>query len=247
MITWIKKIFKKPVEKIRSVAKPAKTSIVKYPPAVQVDVKMKTYAKYRGGWPIGAVVHFTAGRYEGGINKAIDSVKNGAKNGFAFLCIGTDGQVAQGHSLNEWGSHAGKSNWPGVGEAVSSKLIGIEINNAGRLIKKPDGTFQSWFGTEIPKDQVRYVTEEDYGCPDGHYHKYTKAQEDALFELLLWLKEQKPEIFKLDFVLGHHEVAGKAGIGYFRKNDPGGSLSCTMAYLRKRLKDEYNRRQSVKP
>lgn len=219
---------------------------VKYPPATQVATKMKTYNKYRDGWPIGAVVHFTAGRYEGGIDKAIDSILGGTKNGYAFLCIGIDGKVAQGHSIDEWGSHAGRSNWKGVGEAVSSKLIGIEMNCAGMLTKKKDGKLYSWFGTEIPQEQVRHVTEKTYGCPDGFYHKYTAAQEDALFELLLWLKEQRPEVFNFDYVLGHHEVSGKAGIGYYRKNDPGGSLSCTMAELRKRLKDEYSNRQLSK-
>lgn len=234
MFTSIKKLFKKAQAKKKKVI---------YPRATVSDVEMKTYTKYKNGWPVGAVVHFTAGRYEGGINKALDSIKDGAKNGLAFLCIGNDGGIAQGHSIDEWGSHAGRSGWPGLGEAVSSKLIGIEMNNAGKLTKKADGKFYSWFGTEIPEENVRFVTEKTYGCPEGYYHKYTKEQEDSLIELIMWLKFQRPDVFNLDFVLGHHEVAGRIGIGYFRKNDPGGSLSCSMPEFRSRLESEYDRRR----
>jgi len=52
-----------------------------------------------------------------------------------------------------------------------------------------------------------------------------------LFKLLRWLEYNGNGIFKLDFVLGHDEVAPS------RKNDPGGSLSMTMPEFRKKLKE----------
>lgn len=80
------------------------------------------------------------------------------------------------------------------------------------------------------------------GTPDkagyqtaGYYHKFTEEQETALIKLLNWLKQQKPEIFKYDNVVGHDEVAyGNKKWG--RKSDPGGCLSMTMVQLRERLK-----------
>jgi hypothetical protein len=37
-------------------------------------------------------------------------------------------------------------------------------------------------------------------------------------------------------VLGHDEVSGPKGLGWRRKNDPGGALSCTMSKFREKLK-----------
>ena len=59
-----------------------------YPKAVIHEKSMKTKGEYAGGYPKGAVVHFTAGRSEGGLKKAKDTIDGGIKNGFAFLCIG---------------------------------------------------------------------------------------------------------------------------------------------------------------
>lgn len=209
-----------------------------YPSAIHYG-KMKTRGEYKGGYPWGAVVHFTAGRYEKGLESAKASIDGGIENGYTFLCISADGKVVQGHPIDEWGYHAGESAWPGLDKTVSDELIGIEMNNAGKLEKTKDGRFKTWFGTYIPEDEVRYVTEKEYGCPTGYYHKYTKAQEDALIALLLWLKRNDPYgVFSLDRVLGHHEVAGKLGIKFWRKNDPGGSLSMTMDQLRSLLKQQ---------
>lgn len=76
----------------------------------------------------------------------------------------------------------------------------------------------------------------------GAYLPYTKEQETALIEFLLWAKANNPTVFDFDYVLGHDEVAGPKGIGRWRKNDPGGALSMTMSEFRQLLKDEYKKR-----
>jgi hypothetical protein len=83
----------------------------------------------------------------------------------------------------------------------------------------------------VPEDQVRFVIEESYQCPTGYYHKYTPLQEGTLIRTLMWLYVNCID-FKLEYVLGHHEVAGLKGVGYWRKNDPGGSLSMSMNVFR---------------
>jgi hypothetical protein len=213
------------------------------PFATQAQTKMKTRGVYQGGWPRGAVVHFTAGRYEKGLQSAISTIEGGIKDGFTFLCIAYTGELVQAHPVNAWGYHAGESAWKHAAAklkltgTVSDELIGIEINNPGLLKEQSDGTLKSWFGVTIPKSQCRYVTEAEYGCPTGWYMKFSEEQEAKLVRTLRWLKANDPTgKFSFDLVLGHHEVAGKLGIGRWRKNDPGGALSMPMEKFREMLK-----------
>lgn len=225
------------------------------PFAVRYPKRMHTRGKYKKGYPYGAVVHFTAGR-SGGLKKAIDTIEGGRENGFAYLCIADSGEIVQAHPISEWGSHAGVSAWKEkllsrIIGSVSDELVGIEINNAGKVEKTDNNKFKTWFGTYLTKDEVRFVTEEKYGCPTGYYHKYTEAQEQTLVRFLLWLKANDPVgCFDFDLVLGHHEVSGKRGIGRWRKNDPGGALSMPMDKFRDLLKSEFKKiygRDAVKP
>ena len=210
------------------------------PFAEQSKRRLNTKGRYAKGYPSGALVHFTAGRFESGRQNAINELNS---TPYTFLCIATDGTLVQGHDVDRWGNHAGESKWTNVAQAlrlvgsVSDDLIGIEINNAGMVTKQKDGRFKTWYGAFLEASQVRYVTEEEYGCPTGYYHKYTPKQEETLIKTLLWLYVNDPVgCFSFDHVLGHHEVAGKKGIGYWRKNDPGGALSMTMDQLRALLK-----------
>lgn len=198
-----------------------------YPLGEAISPLMKTRGKYADRYPRGAIVHYTAGRDETEAH-ARGTVSWGREQGYCFFVIGPTGQVYQSFPLDEWGYHAGDSAWPGLGASVSSKLVGIEVCCAGLL----DANRKSWFGQQYPVAETRNVTEAKYGCPTGIYRKYTEAQEAALIQLLRWLKRNKPTVFDNRYVLGHHEVSGKAGIGYWRKQDPGGSLSMSMDELR---------------
>lgn len=234
-------LLRKAADPIGEVFKGRGATIIPF--AVQYHKKMKVRGTYDKGYPKGAIVHFTAGRWKGGLEKAKDSIEDGISNGYTYLCISYDGQLVQAHPVNGWGHHAGESAWargirPLVG-SVSDDLIGFEMNCAGKLEETKDGRLKSWYGEYIDKADARYVTEKDYGCPTGWYHKYTPEQEAMLIKSLLWLKANDPVgVFNFDSVLGHHEVAGKLGIGRWRKNDPGGSLSMTMDKLRALLKSQ---------
>lgn len=196
-----------------------------YPLATITNEKMPTRGIYQHSYPVGAVVHFTAGRSLKGDSDAINTIRNGIANGYCYFCISSDGTIFQSFPLNRWGYHCGKSEWPSLGSSLSNKLVGIEICNAGKLDK--NGT--SWFGETYPEDQTRVVGS-DYG-EAGKYHKYTQAQEKSLIELLVWLKLNNPSVFETENVLGHHEISPR------RKNDPCGSLSVTMSELRKQIKE----------
>ncbi|MEM1293732.1 MAG: N-acetylmuramoyl-L-alanine amidase [Verrucomicrobiota bacterium] len=197
-----------------------------YPKAIQNRFgKMKTIGNYRKGHPEGAIVHFTAGALNGD-----NATRYGVNQGsYCYYVIGPDGTVYQNFPLNRWGYHAGKSSWPSLGSGVSTKLVGIEVVNAGRVTKQSDGTFKPWFNLKLNEDDVRYASARQ-NVKKGWYHKYTDAQETALVELLQWLKTNAPDIFSFENVLGHDEVAPS------RKDDPGGALSITMPEFRRYLK-----------
>lgn len=207
-----------------------------YPRATISKEKMRTKGKYSKGWPLGAVVHYTAGR-----DGAQKTINGGIKNGYTYLCIQKDGTMVQAHPLNEWGYHAGESAWRKFTKklwgTVSDDLIGIEINNAGILTEK-GGKLFTWFGVEVPRENARYSPGIE-NQKKGWYEKYTPEQEKTLIEFLLWMKKQEPKIFDFDFVLGHDEVAGPLGIGYWRKTDPGAALSLPMSEFRGLLKSKY--------
>lgn len=190
-----------------------------YPKAKKnVGGTMKVHGTYRKGYPEGAIVHFTAGAPNP------KSTISGAKDKYCFFTIGPDGTVYQNFSLKQWGSHAGKSHHHKLGNAVSRFLVGIEVVCAGKLTKS-GSTYKTWFKKTIPKAQVREGSRKA-NCQAGAFHKYSAAQEKALIELILWLKQNNPRVFSFDFVLGHDEVSPG------RKNDPGWSLSMTMPEFR---------------
>lgn len=204
-----------------------------YPKAIKYHKKMPIQGKYKTGYPIGAIIHFTAGRDERNLQNAYDAIELGIQNKFNYMCISRDGKVVQANPLNEWGWHAGKSSWPGLGSSLSDLLVGIEVCNPGKLTKKGD-KYYTWYNREIPESEVRYVSKKDNMEP-GYYQKYTAIQEHELTKLLLWLKHNNPNVFSFERVLGHDSVAPN------RKNDPGGSLSMTIPEYQEYLKKEYEK------
>lgn len=226
-----------------------------YPNAlIKQDIKKAAKGTYPNAYPVGAIVHFTAGHYSQGVKNAISSI-HGSE--YFFCALGTDGKFVQANPLNQWGYHAGESSWVINGEkrnGVSNFLVGIEMNNPGRLTKKNGKFYTYWdekFANPLDPKTVRTFDKDVDNIQAGHYFPYTKEQEAELIEFLLWAKRNNPDVFDFDYVLGHDEVAGNLnyadskkgfGINRDRKNDPGGALSFTMPELRTHLKDEYKKR-----
>jgi len=214
-----------------------------YPKALKrPDLTMKAVGKYPNGYPMGTVLHWTAGRFDKpSPNNAIQSIKEGIANGYNYWCCDVDGQIIQTNPLDEYGYHAGESAWviDGVEKSsMSQYLLGIEINCAGKLEKR-DGKYFSWYGLEIPESDVRHIPANKENIAAGYYHKLTYQQENEIFKANLWLKMNNPDVFNLDLVLGHDNISGPEGIGRWRKFDPGGSLSMTTREFRELLKKEY--------
>lgn len=210
--------------------KPVTRDIIPF--AQQAGVRMPTRGTYAGGWPKGAVVHYTAGG--NGSGAALAAIKGGVANGYTYLAIDRDGTLFQAHPVSQWGYHAGQSLWKGYVGGLNDEAIGIEICCLGILTKGKDGILRAWTGKVIPESDARYVTQEVHGCPTGWYQKYSPEQEATLVKVLKWLKENDPtgSTFKYENIVGHHECSGLKGLGFWRKSDPGGSLSISMDQLR---------------
>jgi hypothetical protein len=234
LIQWLKDLFAKDKDRpsLQVVESPLKfdskkpLKLLRVPFAVHdKGGEMKTAGYYRKGYPEGAVVHFTAGRHGTG------AISTARKNGYCYFLIDQDGTIYQNFDLNRWGSHAGQSKWPSLGESVSKYLVGIEITSGGKLKKQTDGQYKTWFDVTIPTEKVRCSDGKD-NIEKGCYEKFTDKQEESLISLLSWLYKNNPDVFKLDLVLGHDSVCYPKG----RKNDPGGSLSMTIPELQHLLK-----------
>lgn len=212
-----------------------------YYPAATRDLlgSMKTIGTYARGYPLGAVVHYTAGR-----DDPRNDIRHALAQGYCFFVIAPDGGVYQNFPLNRWGSHAGVSRWPNLGSGVSQHLVGIEICCAGKLRDLGGGRYRAWYNEEsflaksgrkpdpaadFSSDRVREVKKQQNRAA-GYYLKFTEMQEAALHTLLSWMKSNNPKVFSFDLVLGHDEVSPG------RKVDPGGSLSTTMPELRETMK-----------
>lgn len=196
-----------------------------YPESIAVEPALPTKGRYSKGYPEGAVVHFTAGAY------GLSELALARQLGFTYFLIDESGGVHQGFPLDRWGSHAGESEWKPLGipsKSVSKRLVGIEVDCAGHLEADGHGNFKTWWGKLIEHENVRVVVDEE-NRKAGAYHVFTEAQEAALTKLILWLKANNPDVFNLDFVVGHDEVSPG------RKVDPGGSLSMTMPSYRSYL------------
>lgn len=198
-----------------------------FPEIVDVDINIKTQGNYRtnSGQARGLVVHFTAGRFDKGKESALNTMRWLGKSGLGCLVMDTNGNIykSKDQDLDQVAWHAGKSSWKGK-SGISRYCIGMEICCAGKL----DVDNKSWYGLQIPTNQARVVDKKD-NVQAGHYHKYTVAQEEALFNFCKWQMQVNPD-FDVDWVVGHDEIAPR------RKNDPGGSFSMTMPEFREQLK-----------
>ena len=212
-------------------------------PFADTRFRLHPRGKFKDGYPRGAVVHFAAGRSSRDFLDAEATIRYSVERRLGYhFAISTSGRVYQLVDLDRWGTHAGRSAYPGLGSNVSSSLVGIELTNAG-VVSKANGEFAPWWSSQISDEnrktiltdnEVRRVAQRDNIQSAGYYMKFTRAQEVSLTNLILWLERQRPDVFSFDFVVGHDEVSQG------RKNDPGGALSITMPEYRgflKRIKD----------
>lgn len=177
-----------------------------------------TRKKYlRGGRPSGMVVHYPVSMSVKGTIRVLKRKKLGV-----HIIIDREGRVWQLAPFNIHLAHAGSSSWNGSeGRTLNDEYLGVEVLGWGKLTKKGKDLYTE-YGRKIDPEDIRY-SGDNSNIDRGYYHKFTRAQEEALLLFSEWAVKN----FKFPFksICGHDEC--KKG-----KVDPGACLSVTMPEFR---------------
>ncbi len=154
------------------------------------------------------VMHYTAGTSTSSAARWLSNPKARAS---AHVVVGRDGEVIQLVSFKEVAWHAGRSRWKGR-TGLNRYSIGIEIVNAGPLIKHADGHYRTAFDKVISDPAEVAIAKHKHERETRYWHAYTEAQLDKVEALTLALLDEYPTI---------NEIVGHDDIARGRKKDPG--------------------------
>jgi len=230
-----------PVVKIPSleeIVKFHKKKLLWYPWATKVAA-IKHRGSYNDGYPVGGIYHYNAGG-----NSPVATMEQGRKNGYLYSACGRFGEHVQSNPFSQWGYHAGSSSKVIGGKrrsGVSAYLHGVEVSSAGLVTAKGNGKFAAYFHKKpeqyFDASQVRQagpIPNELRG--GGWFHRYEQDQELSMERFWLFMKVNNPDVFRLEQIFAHSEVATPFG----RKVDCGGSLSMSMDAYRTKLLKAYD-------
>jgi N-acetylmuramoyl-L-alanine amidase len=151
------------------------------------------------------VVHYTAGS---SAESSIAWLTDPAARASAHLVVARDGSVTQLVRFDRRAWHAGRSSWNGR-ENVNGFGIGIELDNAGALLRRGDGWTSAW---GAPIDDADVVTAaHKHGGPVRGWHAYSARQLAVAADVANTLVRH----YDLVDVVGHDDVSPG------RKTDPG--------------------------
>ena len=179
------------------------------------------------------MMHITTGtRIQSSINH-FQSLTAGVS---AHLVIGRDGRVVQMVPFDHAAFHAGGGSWEGRGE-INRRSIGIEVDNAGQVTQKLDGTFARRT-TIIPKDEVKFI-QHWKARSEKPWQDFTPIQLRVTEAIVVALKEHYKDSFQE--LLEHERVSLR------NRSDPGPLFP--MEKIRKRVLDreepKFQRYQTV--
>ena len=155
------------------------------------------------------VVHYTAGSSAAG---TIAWFRNPASRVSAHLVIARDGAITQMVPFNREAWHAGQSRW-GHLSGLNHHSIGIELDNAGHLIKSGGKWVSPLTRKSYPDSEVTIASHKNDppGTVPSGWHAYTPEQIEATLECGMALVAH----YGLADVLGHDDISPG------RKRDPG--------------------------
>lgn len=139
---------------------------------------------------------------------AIDRLTDPESGVSAHLVIARDGAITQLAPFDRATWHAGVSAWNGR-ENLNRFSIGIELDNAGRLIKKA-GRWTDRLGNAYPEEEITEAVHRLEKTPSG-WHIYPEVQLRKLAGVVKALIRAYP----LKAILGHDDISPD------RKTDPG--------------------------
>jgi N-acetylmuramoyl-L-alanine amidase len=151
------------------------------------------------------VMHYTAGA---SAKSSIEWFLNPAARASSHLVIARSGSITQLVPFDRVAWHAGQSRW-GNRVGLNAWSLGIELDNAGELVRHPDGWQTKW-GRPIPDSEV-FEGAHKNGGPATGWHAYTVEQLEIATRVAAVLVSH----YRLLDVVGHDEIAPG------RKTDPG--------------------------
>lgn len=152
------------------------------------------------------VLHYTASN---NIKGDIKTLFYSKKQVSVQFVIDLDGTIHQLMPVNKIAWHAGESRL-GNRTWLNKYSIGIEIVNAGFLTQKSDGSFATWYGEPVKKEDAVLLKHKNESSA-RYWHTFTKNQIDSVKELCDTLCEE----FDIEHIVGHDEISPG------RKQDPG--------------------------
>jgi N-acetylmuramoyl-L-alanine amidase len=151
------------------------------------------------------VMHYTAGS---SLQESVSWLSQSASKASAHVVIGRDGRIVQQVPFDTVAWHAGASTWEGL-VGLNRYAIGIELDNAGRLVRQ-GSKWRAWFGGKYDSDDVIEATHKHESAPAG-WHTYTQVQLQVALDLATFLIQE----YGLRDVIGHEDISPG------RKSDPG--------------------------
>lgn len=153
------------------------------------------------------VMHYTASQSAKG---AISWLCNPNAKASAHLVIDLDGTVTQLAPFNRVAWHAGKSVWKRRANC-NAFSIGIEMTNAGPLIKLANGKFADAYGKNVPPSQVAMLAHKFENGVVKPWMAYPPAQVTVAVDVAKAICDA----YRISAIAGHDDIAPT------RKRDPG--------------------------
>jgi N-acetyl-anhydromuramyl-L-alanine amidase AmpD len=165
-----------------------------------------TPGRFQSSSPDTIVIHFTAGS---SLASSVNVLTNADSGVSAHFVVGRNGDIVQMLPTNKIAWHAGESHYEGR-SGLNQYSIGIELDNAGQLKARGDGTYESWFGEVYGENEVLTAQHANQQSI-GYWHKYTEVQ----IARTLSICKALCSYYDISTVVGHEEIAPA------RKVDPG--------------------------
>ncbi len=174
-----------------------------------IEVEFVETNKANGPFPPGLpdtiIIHYTAGS---SVEGAVATFTTSPIQASAHAVVGQDGSITQLVPFDIVAWHAGISHY-GDRSDLNQYAIGIEIVNAGRLIKS-GSEYVSWFGKSYAEKEVIEAIHRNEEVPT-YWQRYTEAQISTVYDLCFDLIQE----YNIKHILGHEEISPR------RKIDPG--------------------------
>lgn len=164
---------------------------------VQHESTEKNSGTFAGGFPDTLVFHASG---TGSLQSAVQYLLDAEVKASAHLLIGRNGSIVQLMPFDRIAWHAGVSEYQGRTD-LNRYALGIELENAGRLIRSGD-QYIAWFGRAYGEEDIIQAVHPGESQV-SYWHRYTEAQISTVLEVCRVLLSE----YDIGALVGHDELA----------------------------------------